>query len=342
MLRHVFHISKHCQKQLWKGGYPLHQMPIYVVDIGASSSDQPKGRRGFLINHPAPPKGAKKLSKAEAFGLEKVWSYDKQASQLEAPGFQFQLKINNVSTFAIGYGESEGVRPRASEFLALLVHEGFHKVQLLKGTWRHHHSTISTTNYPFRKGDIALSLLENRVLRAALKGGDADLALKTFYVLRHKRLLQAGSKKSFLLRHDNEQERIEGTALYIEHKMLRLMGYKIPPRDLNSSSSRLQLVPYYQKHRDVSYIRQGLLARFYATGAVTGALLDKLKDTTWQQACQQGKSLYEHLHRRYGKLSTKQRKALLQKAKKQYGFEKLVQIAADVTKRMRPKLAAAH
>ena len=208
--------------------------------------------------------------------------------------FDLYFRLADVDTFVmIAGGGKAFFEPTNPIWTAAFMHELFHRHQIL------HFEFLATgqdvENYAYTAENIAMAMLEDHALREAVTTDDADtreIAARRFAALRMARL--AADSRVVL---DNSQERIEGTARYLEHGMAGSdtrftfhggnyeWGLFVDP----------QQVPEIQ----VSVKEYFGFGRFYATGAAVLRTLDLLGAPGVEAAVQGGKFpaevLIEHL-----------------------------------------------
>lgn len=336
-LRLLYHVGQRCSAKIWSESFRIDRIPSYFVNIGASSPEQQRPLRGFLINHPNPPSDAILVDSRQAQGLTNVYLYNTQKRQIPAPGFTFQLRIHEIPSYAMLYGAQKSLRAESHSFKRLLVHEIFHRAQIIEKAWRYPHGIQNRSGYAFDSQSIALALLENRLLARGLQSPQPERFLLLFYAVRSSRIMRNPDRQNRIEDYDNYQEWLEGTAMFVEHQFSLYAGFPFQHNDLESISQRLLI--FEQNHRDLdsSFVREGLFARFYGTGAAIGLLLDRLGDTRWRHACREGRTLYQHLQARWGRLSTQKQRALLREAQHQHGMTELQHIAQSFSKRLRSR-----
>ena len=331
-LRDIFYVSQNCSNQIWGGGYQLHKVPTYLVNVGSSQPGTGAGTKGFLINHPNPPSGSTLVDSKLVFGIPNVYRYDNSAKGVPQPGFDFGYKVGNLETYAFEYGTGDDwVNPTLSrgEAFALYVHEAFHRVQDYEESWNYPQGNQDANGYDFRAEITALALLVDQALiRGVLGQASADETLKLYYAARTQRMSLDKSPSKLVRSMDNFQEWLEGTAMYAEEKYMIALGYSITPSNPNSIAGRLVYFGAVGAQESREDLVNTMFARFYATGAAVGLMLDKLGDTTWKSEIRKGKTFYDIVAVRYKSLSAAQQKQILDAAKQKYDYtNKLLPIA---------------
>ncbi|MCB9638097.1 MAG: hypothetical protein H6728_00080 [Myxococcales bacterium] len=336
-LRTLYHANQRCRNEIWDESFRLDRIPSYFVNVGAADQGSQRGIRGFLLNHPNPPAEAVLIDSRQTQGLMQVYLYDKQKNQIPPPGFTFQLKINEISSYAMTYGTKKKSHPKGKSFLRLFVHEIFHRAQDVEETWKAAHGNQAREGYKLDTHSMALAMLENRLLARALQEQAPKKLLRLFYVVRLHRILRNPDRRNMINDYDNFQEWLEGTAMFVENNFSKVAGFPFLDEDINNIPNRLIVLEKYTKELDAEFVREVFFARFYATGAAIGILLDRLGDNTWRQSCREGQTLYQHLQGYFGALSTKQRQKLLREAYKQHDYAELVQKSKEFVQMLRRK-----
>ena len=210
------------------------------------------------------------------------------------PRFDLDTGLGGVATFVmIAGGGEKYFEPSSLVWTATFMHELFHRHQIVQ--FRRFATGQDFENYPFTTENIALAILEDRALREAVTTGDAGIretAARRFAALRMTRL--AADDRVAL---DNRQERIEGTARYIEHRMAgddtRFFHHA------GNYEWGLFGDPQQRQEMQVPVKQYFGFIRFYASGAAVLRTLDLLGVAGVAESVQGGKSpaavLIEHL-----------------------------------------------
>ncbi|MCY3506914.1 MAG: hypothetical protein OXH41_12190 [Chloroflexi bacterium] len=210
------------------------------------------------------------------------------------PRFDLDTGLGGVATFVmIAGGGEEYFEPSSLVWTATFMHELFHRHQIVQ--FRGFATSQDFENYPFTAENIALAILEDRALREAVTTGDADIrktAARQFAALRMARL-----DTDNRVAHDNDQERIEGSARYIEHRMAgddtRFFHHA------GNYEWGLFGDPQQRQEMQVPVKQYFGFIRFYASGAAVLRTLDLLGVAGVAKSVQGGKSpaevLIEHL-----------------------------------------------
>ena len=186
--------------------------------------------------------------------------------------FAFNLPLGGVDTFAIranvdGSLES-GFGTNSPDFPAFLLHEMFHRVQFEQWTFNIAELTQDFDSYPRTVESLTQSALEDRALIAAVTAetpAERDAAAQHFSALRIVRQDEHGSSVTV----ESAQERIEGTARYLEHQF----GDEASGITYHATNFTQALQPNFQEQVAQYWFEGG---RFYATGAAIHHVLDEM------------------------------------------------------------------
>lgn len=206
--------------------------------------------------------------------------------------FSFNEYLRGVDSLVVVARDGDFVLdPTELRWSVLFIHEMFHRYQ--HASFKGARGLQSLETYPLTAENLALAALEDRALTKAISTTDDDVrstAARHFAAIRITRL--TADQRVAL---DNDQERFEGTARYLEHR-------------LASTDARFRsVVGDYSMHLFTDPIlTPGLtvkgyysFGRFYASGAAILRLLDLLRVTGVDVAVEAGQSpaevLIEHL-----------------------------------------------
>ncbi len=190
--------------------------------------------------------------------------------------YEFTADLGGISTLVVvGYHADAGVEPGDPGFIALLAHEAFHRHQI--DTWAPSSTVQDVDGYDYSARNLELVLLESRVLvEASLAerfGLEAELHryARQFVAVRNLR-----QQLDARVAHDHAQERIEGSARFIEHRIGDHIG-----SDFNMGSfpvaleSDLDATTHFDSLEGCVKELFGF-ARFYGSGAAVLGILDDL------------------------------------------------------------------
>ena len=168
-----------------------------------------------------------------------------------------------------------------------LAHEAFHAVQL-SPSWKQLDNSQDIEGYPLDETHLALIMLEDAALKMAVKQqetqtGDAEY-LRYFIAVREERIRLYREVTQL----DFAQERGEGTARYIEHRLGKLLQH--PEFNLDTFGDQLE----FQEIGESGIRDTAAFGRFYGTGAAISFLLDEL-NIPWKERVEQGESPYQVL-----------------------------------------------
>lgn len=202
-IREAYQLTNLFGETIWPG-FDLRKIPI-LVNID--------DREELLFGHPEPPAGFEVLEGYEIEGEE---------IHVRAPvTFTFvgtAHDLGGVQTcFVTPFRMSE---PGTDFYLATLVHEAFHAYQF---TFRGYYGQ-GNSNEQYDPAYCALIGVESRILDAALRTDEMeerDALLRQFVAVRRTRL--DGLEEIDVVR-EHENEFTEGTAMYAQVKLLRLLA----------------------------------------------------------------------------------------------------------------------
>ena len=188
--------------------------------IIAYKSDSGEVESLLAINYPSP----RALGDATALNagdapfrtLSRIVNVEPEyAAEFKAIQFlELSADLAGVDSFVIA-ADGDTFDPTNPRWASTFIHEMFHRHQLYStfaDGWGHQ----DFEGYPFDADNLALATLEDRALKDALAAGDGaalETAAWRFAAVRVER-----SRSYYRLSHDNHQERIEGTARYLEHR----------------------------------------------------------------------------------------------------------------------------
>ena len=188
-----------------------------------------------------------------------------------------------------------GLEINSPFWVALIVHEAFHRHQIEE--WAPSATTQYLDGYDYSPANLELALLENRILVAAYQAedpDDLDALARQFAAVRAVR-----HQRDHRIAHDEEQERSEGSARWIEHRIGEEIGFVY-----TSNNHTQDLNRYDQRLSDPEALAGGIkdffsLNRFYSTGATLLWLLERLGVSDATRQLKDGKTpavlLAEHL-----------------------------------------------
>lgn len=246
----------------------------------------------------------------------------------------FDLPIDSVKVAAIPFtGKSE------VELFAFIVHEAFHQYQ---GSAFGEIPWEREEKYPIQDSqNTALAYLEMRLLMDALRASEKDQIrkcreyVKQFVAVRSYRWQNVDP---FVAKYEQGQEINEGTAKYAELRSIALfkeLEYKSSLAGLTSPlfedfSSILMpeylLADFQARITDSSVSPEDIPRnRIYPVGAAQGFLLDYFK-INWKTKAQQAgyKFSFAQLLSEYLGVKKSQVEKLVNKAKKEYGYERVL------------------
>ena len=278
---------------VWAGFDPNDHPAIVVY-----KSDSGEVESLLAINHPSPGSlgNAMALNVGDApfRSLSHVVNVEPDfAAQSEAiPNFELSADLAGVDSYII-VADGDSYDPTTLSWTAMFIHEMFHRHQMLS-TFDDHWGHQDFDGYPFDADNLALATLEDRALKAALAGGDGEAretAARRFAAIRIECL-----RSDYLVSHDNHQERIEGTARYLEH---RFAGddHRFDHHAGNYGDDFQTDIDAIMRTGDIK--SHYSLYRFYGSGAAILRILELLGVEEFDKAIQDGKTpselLIQHL-----------------------------------------------
>lgn len=256
---------------IWPG-YDLAAIPVVLVSVDG------EGNVAAVVafNHPDSQELGSRVRGLDVDGhrvevIDEVADPDRLASM--AP-FDFFADIGGTDTFVlVGRAGEPGMEPGTPEFVALLAHEAFHRYQF--DEWVPGDLLQDVDGYDFSAENLELVLLENRILIAAYEAGtlaETERLARQFAAVRSARHDRDGRVAL-----DENQERTEGSARYIEHRIGDAIG-----NIYNSTNHTSELVHHDASLEDPAALGGGIklffgFGRFYSSGATLLALLDRLE-----------------------------------------------------------------
>lgn len=275
-------------------GYDLASIPAVLAVIDS------KGDVGAVVafNHPSPhglgvATHGLEIDGHEILVIGEAADTDRLASRTPIDLF---ADVGGTDTFVMISREGEpGFELNSPYFVALIVHEAFHRHQIEE--WAARATDQYLDSYDYSAANLELALLENRILMAAYGAevtADLERLSRQFAAVRSVR-----RQRDHRIAHDEEQERLEGSARWIEHRIGEPIGF------LYTSNNHTQdLHSYNQRLSDPRVLFGGIkdffsFNRFYSTGATLLWLLDRLGVSDVTQQLKGGKTpavlLGEHL-----------------------------------------------
>src|SRR5262249_49655338 len=123
------------------------------------------------------------------------------------------------------HAEDRASDPRATDrWTSFAVREAFHRWQTVEGPLEEHFRLVeqdsSARNEPLTKEQVALALLEQRILAAGLQSASGDeRLLREFIAIRQSRLSRADAPLA-----EQAQEQRDGTAEYVAYRFATAGG----------------------------------------------------------------------------------------------------------------------
>lgn len=192
--------------------------------------------------------------------------------------FVFSVDIGGENTFVlIGSTDEPALNPDSNEFTALLIHEQFHRYQM--DNFSAQTATQDVEGYDYSPQNIELAMLEDRI-HIALKDAETierQRELGTQLIAIRAMRFKQDSRVEL----DEDQERFEGTARYVQSRIGKAIG---------SSYTDENYVAELAPGTYVGVKEHFGFSRFYSTGASVMGLLDALAVDDVRQRIQDGMS----------------------------------------------------
>lgn len=287
-----WHTAVSATTGVWPG-FDLALIPTVLAAI----DDEGAIRATVAFNHPSPLALGAPIRSVDVDG-HKVAVIGEVADPVwlaaRAP-YDFFADVDGTDTFVlIGQEGEPGRESGTPEFIAMLVHEAFHRYQW--DEWRPGMARQYVDRYDFSAENLALVLLENRILIAAYRAdnsGDLERLARQFAAVRATR-----QQRDFRVAHDEEQERTEGSARFVEHAIGEAIGHAY----YTSTDHTGELDDYDQNLAAPESQHYGIkiffsFFRFYSGGATLLVLLERLGASDVAQQLQDGRTPAELLER---------------------------------------------
>ena len=266
-------------------GLDLASIPTVLAKV----DDDGVVEAAVAVNHPNPRALGDPTQSLDVDGHSIVVVGEVAAPDWLASRIPFDLlaDIGGVDTFVVIAKEGRFLlEPGTPDFVATIVHEAFHRHEFEE--WAPSATRQYFEDYDYSAANLELALLEDRILIAAYEAGnpdDLERLARQFAAVRTVR-----RQRDHRILHDEQQERSEGTARYIEH----LIGDSIAIFYTSTNHTRdLHLHAQVLSDRDVTpgeVTRFFSRSRFFSTGAVLHWLLDRLEVPGVAQHLRDGKT----------------------------------------------------
>ena len=223
-------------------------------------------------------------------------------------------------------GESS---PATRDYELFAVHEAFHRFQDVERRWQEAVRAIQLPEgrYPRNKRSAALAQLEDRILAQGTGAVSRERALqivRRFVAVREAR----EAVSAVVSRHDENQEKFEGVARYVEGTYAQ----HAPGPAVVGGRNRAELTEAWEfADEEPGYVREHLaFGRFYSSGAAVGNLLDRATGgTAWRT--QMARTRQTPADVAAGVAGGFDRAAALAAAKRQHDFAAIEQQIAGLT-----------
>lgn len=252
-------------------GYDLAAIPTVLVTL----DDGGRVAAVVAFNHPNPEALGSETRPIDVDGHRAAvvgQVADPDRLKAMAP-FDFFADIGGTDTFVlVGQRGEPGREPDTPGFIAMVVHEAFHRYQF--DEWVPDTAFQDVAGYDFSPENLELALLENRILIAAYQ---ADTPSETERLARQFAAVRAARhQRDARVVLDEQQERMEGSARWIEHRIGDAIGNLY-----NAANHTSELDLLDRNLEDPMSVLGGVksffgFGRFYSSGATQLALLDRL------------------------------------------------------------------
>ncbi|MDE0139055.1 MAG: hypothetical protein OXM57_06690 [bacterium] len=252
-------------------GYDLGDIPTVLVSVDVG------GRIEAVVafNHPSPDALGEAILDVEVDGhrVAVVGEPADPERLLSLAPFDFFADIGGVQTYVLVAQRGEpGREPDAPGFVAMVAHEGFHRYQF--DNWAPGAAVQDVEGYDFGAENLELVLLENRILVAAYQArtvAETERLGRQFAAVRAAR-----HERDPRVALDEEQERMEGSARWIEHRMGDAIGNTYASTNHTSELGYLD-----ESIGDPGAVLGNVksffgFGRFYSSGATVLALLERI------------------------------------------------------------------
>ncbi len=220
--------------------------------------------------------------------------------------YAFQIMLGDIYSFAMAAETSGYFDPAKPNWTSTYLHEMFHLYQFAE--FQGSRGLQDWETYDYTAANLELAVLEERALHEALTTPSDEArttAARHFAAIRLARM-----EVDDRVRLDNDQERLEGTARYIEHR-LGSENRSYPHHDANYEQD-------LQTDFSVSRVKEAFgFGRFYASGAAVVRVLDLLGAQNSDRKIQRGDSPAEVLIKHLG-VTQNDVSLLLDEARKVY------------------------
>lgn len=261
-------------------GFDIRQIPILIVFRDAAGDPV----RALALNHPNPPALGQSVNVGpltDGSRASEITNLKFQNELKKIENFVFSLELGGAPTFVLSLDQESVyifLQTDRTEFIAYVFHESFHRHQL--DNFENAHDDDSQEADDFSEENIYLSRLEDLILletKDARSTSELEILGAELVALREKR-----RARDVRVAIDDHQERIEGTARYLEAFLVGDMGatYNLNNlhHDLEVELAEIGIKEYFG------------FGRFYSSGAMVIHLLDRLGARGHKEAIAAGKS----------------------------------------------------
>jgi len=281
--------------EIWNADYRLDQVPLFV----AFGEFRQPATHGYLFNHPNIEAVENVCLMPQMFdNLPEVYKQTKISKDypITTPIYAFDFELGGVKTMLMSYVPDMVLfDPTLFDWILITTHETFHFYQHRNWDWNEAGVIPTPEDFPLDVELIALTLLEQELIKSAYTTSDSgvrDAALKQLYAVRNTRL----EAHPQLI--DTNKEHSEGTALYIEFRIVDITGRKPVNFSRDNVVERLSLISSDFMTRSARQILS--FNRMYATGTALALIFDDMgMESDWQLAVDQGKTFMDHIQEHF-------------------------------------------
>ncbi len=308
----------HHADDIWNADYRLDQVPLFVVHGQPGQT----ATHGYIFNHPDIQSVENVCIMPQTHdNVPEVYKQTKisKDNPINTPIYNFDYELGGASTMLMSYvPDMAFFNPELFDWLLITTHETFHQYQMHHWDWLQFGIIPSLDFFPVDVELIALTLLEQELIKSAFTTSDNDIrdaSLKQLYAVRAARL----EAHPELI--DTNKEHTEGAALYIEFRIVDITGREPVNFSRSNIVERLSLLSQDFMIRSARQVLS--FNRLYGTGSALALIFDDMgMGSDWQLAVDQGKTFMDHIQEHYT-ISEDELSGLIDAAKAVHDYEAL-------------------
>lgn len=272
---------------IWTSSYRVDQMPLFLIRVG----DQFQATHAYIVNHRFPEQMDHpcQLNLPNHTKLGPIYRLEPPPAEIleEYPSLGFEVDFAGENTYLLRYGVG-GIlgSPTSWGWVLFVAHEGLHRDQFMR--WNLVESDYDRDTYTVDPDNFAHILLEHKLLLETYMTEDP--------AIRDRAMLEFAAVRSYRIniweqtQHDLLQEQTEGTARYVEYRIIDLTDFK----EAHLQDSEIFL-PIWASDGILGGA-QGLssFGRFYISGSALGLIMDEM-GLSWKSRVERGESPSEVL-----------------------------------------------